>query len=376
MRTTISKTFALGLATLLALSACARPDEPLPVEQSEPTVEEEVEVAEEPFRHPLTGVVMEESELTAPAIMAKIDHQNRPYVNLHRADVVIQQLIPQNGTRYLAIWHSDVPETVGYVRSFRPHDLYMASPLQGVLASSGMFALVVPFWEQLTDAGVTQYVWDYRGADDRDYWATVDKDYAMANSVTFAAKAVQDAHADIAPPQQLFNYANSVEESSAVVGGEPVSEFITYFSESTTNDYMTAVWEWDAQSGLFKKVFINGEPVMSVDEPLASAQDGTQLAVTNLVAISVEHDDFVGQPTARLLNGGGPAWVATGGKVIEGDWKSGALGETLYLYDHDDPILLAPGKTWVMFFPSTASTARTANWGGPGDVAYQCEAIC
>jgi hypothetical protein len=376
MRTTISKTVALGLAALFMLSACARPDEPLPVEESEPTVEEEVEVVEEPFRHPLTGVVMEESALAGPAIMAKIDHQNRPYVNLHRADVVIQQLIPQNGTRYLAIWHSDVPETVGYVRSFRPHDLYMASPLQGVLASSGMFALVVPFWEQLTDAGVTQYVWDYRGADDRDYWATVDKDYAMANSVTFSAKAVQDAHADIAPPQQLFNYANSVEESSAVVGGEPVSEFITYFSESSTNDYMTAVWEWDAQSGLFKKVFINGEPVMSVEVPLASAQEGTQLAVTNLVAISVEHDDFVGQPTARLLNGGGPAWVATGGKVIEADWKSGALGESIYLYDHDDPILLAPGKTWVMFFPSTASTARTANWGGPGDVAYQCEATC
>ena len=354
------------------VTGCARPDEPIPVDETAPVAEEEtVEEIPEPFRHPLTGVEVDESSVTGPAIMAKIDHQNRPYVNLHRADIVVQQLIPQNGTRYLAMWHSDVPDAVGYVRSFRPHDLYMASPLQGVLASSGMFALVVPFWEQLTDAGVRQYVWDYRGADDRDYWATVDKAYSMASSVTFAAKDVQDANSEIAPPQRLFDYSNSVEDSSAVVGGDSISEFVAYFSESKTNDYMTAVWEWDADSGLFKKVFINREPVMSVDEPLAPAEGGTQLAVTNLVAISVEHDDFVGQPTARLLNGGGPAWVATGGKVIEGDWKSGALGEPIYLYDHDDPIRLAPGKTWVMFFPSTASTAQTANWGGPGHVEYQ-----
>lgn len=362
--------FGVAILVTSIAAGCARPDEPLPVEEATP-VEVAPEVVEEPFRHPLTGEVVDEASVSGPAIMAKIDHQNRPYVNLHRADIVFQQLIPQNGTRYLAAWHSDIPDTVGYVRSFRPHDLYMASPLQGVLASSGMFSLVVPFWEQLTDAGVTQYVWDYRNADDRDFWATVDKNYSMANSVTFQAKEVHDANSELAAPQQIFNYASTVEESSAVVGGTEISEFITYFSESATNDYMTAVWEWNPQVGLFQKTFINGEPVMSVDEPLQDAATGTQLAVTNLVAISVEHDDFVGQPTARLLNGGGPAWVATGGKVIEGDWEGGALGEPVYLYDHDDPILLAPGKTWVMFFPSTASTAKTANWGGPGSVEYQ-----
>ena len=351
-------------------SGCARPDEPLPVEEAAPVAEEPA-VVEEPFREPLTGFIANEASVTGPVIMAKIDHQNRPYVNLHRADMVFQQLIPQNGTRYIGMWHSDVPDVVGYVRSFRPHDLYMASPTQGVLASSGMFALVVPFWEQLTDAGVTQYVWDYRTSEDRDLWATVDKNYSMANSVTFAAKAAQEANAEIAPPEQYFDYANSVEESSAYSKGESISEFTTYFSQSTTNDYMTAVWEWDEASGTFKKVFVNGEPVMSVDVPLQDAATGTQLAVTNLVAISVEHDDFVGQPTARLLNGAGPAWVATGGKVIEADWEGGVVGEKVTLVDHGEPVLLAPGKTWVMFFPGDASTARTANWGGVGSVSYE-----
>ena len=198
----------------------------------------------------------------------------------------------------------------------------------------------------------------------------------MANSVTFSAKAAQEANSSLSAPIQLFDYANSVEESYAVQNGEGVSGFTTYFSESTTNDYMTAVFEWDASAGTFDKVFVNGEPVMSVDVPLGDAASGTQLAFTNLVALSVDHDDFVGQPTARLLNGGGSAWVATGGKVVKVDWEGGAVGEKFTLIDGGNEVTLAPGKTWVGFFPGGASTARTANWGGPGDVAYQCEATC
>jgi len=376
VRTGIRRLVALGMLAGLTLAGCARPDEPIEAEESAPVVEEQDQVVEEPFRHPLTGEVVDEASVSGSVIMAKIDHQNRPYVNLHRADVVFQQLIPQNGTRFIAMWHSDMPDTVGYVRSFRPHDLYMASPTQGILASTGMFALVVPFWEQLSDAGVTQYVWDYRTADDRDLWATVDKNYSMASSVTFAAKTAQERNSTLAPPMQMFDYADSIEESFAVQNGEAVSGFTTYFSESTTNDYMTAVFEWNASTNTFDKVFVNGDPVMSVDEPLGDVASGTQLAFTNLVAISVEHDDFVGQPTARLLNGKGTAWVATGGKVAKVDWEGGAVGEQFRLVDGSGAVTLAPGKTWVGFFPGEASTARTANWGGVGDVAYTCDAAC
>ena len=157
----VTRALALSAVIGLTLAGCARPDEPAEdVAESEPVVEETVEEVVDVPRHPLTGEEVAEGSVTGPAVMAKIDHENRPYVNLHRADIVIQQLIPQNGTRYLAVFHSDVPDQVGYVRSFRPHDLYMASPFQGLLASSGMFALVVPFWEDTGDAGVRNYVWD------------------------------------------------------------------------------------------------------------------------------------------------------------------------------------------------------------------------
>lgn len=361
---TLTKLLALAAVSVVVMTGCARPDEPVEVEETEPVAEEQVEEVVEPSRHPLTGEEVAEGSVTGPAVMAKIDHENRPYVNLHRADIVIQQMIPQNGTRFIAVFHSDVPDQIGYVRSFRPHDLYMASPFQGVLASSGMFALVVPFWEDTSDAGVTQYVWDYRTAEDRDLWSTVDKNYAMASSVLFAAAEAQAANSTLAPPQQYFDYVSDPAEATAVAQGVDVTNFTTYFSESATNNYVTSVWDWNATSGLFEKTFINGEPVL--------VESGEQLAVTNLVAISVEHDDFVGQPTARLLNGGGSAWVATGGKVLDDvDWESGALTEPVRLTKGGEPVKLAPGKTWFMIFPGDASTARTAAWGGPGSVNYQ-----
>lgn len=361
--TGIRRFAALGVIAALTLTGCARADEEIQVDESEPVAEETQEEVVDVPRHPLTGVEVAEGSVTGPAIMAKIDHENRPYVNLHRADMVFQQLIPQNGTRYLAVWHSDMPDEVGYVRSFRPHDLYMASPFQGVLASSGMFALVVPFYEDLMDNGVKNYVWDYRGPEDRDLWSTVDKNYAAASSVLFAAKAAQEANADLAPPQQIFEYVSDPSQASAVVGGQDITNFTTYFSQSKTNDYMTSVWNWNASSGVFEKTFVNGEPVV--------VESGEQLSATNLIAISVEHDDFVGQPTARLLNGGGSAWVATGGKVIEADWRGGAIGEKITLTSGGEDILLAPGKTWVLIFPGDASTAQTAGWGGAGSVDYQ-----
>lgn len=359
-RVALRRFIALSVVASLTLVGCARPDEPVEVEESAPTEEQE-EVAE-PIRHPLTGEEVMEGSVTGPAVMAKIDHENRPYVNLHRADIVIQQLIPQNGTRYIAVYHSDVPDQIGYVRSFRPHDLYMASPFQGLLASSGMFALVVPFWEDTEAEGVRQYVWDYRTEEDRDLWSTVDKDYANASSVLFAAADAQAANATLEPPQQYFDYVSDPAESS-VAAGTPVSNFTTYFSESETNNYVTSVWEWNASTGLFEKNFINGEPV--------EVESGEQLAVTNLVAISVEHDDFVGQPTARMPNGGGSAWVASGGKVIEADWEGGAVTEPISLTSGGEPVTLAPGKTWFMIFPGDASTAQTASWGGPGSVSYE-----
>ena len=364
-----------GLIAALALAGCTAQDVDDDIDEAAPVVEVPEEAAPDVPRHPLTGVEVPEGSVTGPAVMAKMDHENRPYVNLHRADIVWQQVIPQNGTRFIAIWHTDVPESVSYVRSFRPHDYTMASPFGGLLASTGLFSGVVPYLDALSAAGVQNVVWDYRGPDDRDLWRNTGKPYAAASSIEFAAAAAQEQFAQLAPPVQYFNYVSDPAETTAVAKGETATNVTAYFSQSTSNNYMVSKWEWDAANSVYKKVFVNGEPVLSETRDWVSGQtcdECVQLSATNLVVMSVEHDDIVGQPTARFTDGAtGPAWVATGGKILKVNWASGAVGQPFVFTDRDgDPVTLAPGNTWILVFPGDASTARTAGWGGPGSIDF------
>lgn len=158
--------------------------------------------------------------------------------------------------------------------------------------------------------------------------------------------------------------------------GETATNVTAYFSQSTSNNYMVSKWEWDATDSVYKKVFVNGEPVLSETRDWVSGQtcgECVQLSATNLVVMSVEHDDIAGQPTARFTDGAtGPAWVATGGKILKVNWASGAVGQPFVFTDREgDPVTLAPGKTWILVYPGDASAARTAGWGGPGSTSFE-----
>ena len=58
-------------------------------------------------------------------------------------------------------------------------------------------------------------------------------------------------------------------------------------------------------------------------------------------------------PNLRLEGEEGKALVAQGGKTIEGTWKKGKIGKAIQLFDAaGEPLLLAPGNTWVEMMPT------------------------
>ena len=73
---------------------------------------------------PLTGEQIEVGALAAPSLAAKVDNHPdaRPQVGLERTDIVFEELVEGGLTRYVAVWHSDVPAIIGPVRSIRPMD--------------------------------------------------------------------------------------------------------------------------------------------------------------------------------------------------------------------------------------------------------------
>ncbi len=107
---------------------------------------------------PLTGVAADEVA-DRPALAVKIENapQARPQTGLEQADVVWEEVVEGGITRFVAVFHSQVPQSVGPVRSVRPMDPAIVAPLHGVLAYTGGQQ---PFIDAVGAAGVQSVVMD------------------------------------------------------------------------------------------------------------------------------------------------------------------------------------------------------------------------
>src|SRR5690606_521307 len=76
-----------------------------------------------PLTWPLTGVSTAEVA-DRPAMNVKIENSAaaRPQTGLGSADVVWEEMVEGGITRLVAVFHSQVPETLGPIRSLRPMD--------------------------------------------------------------------------------------------------------------------------------------------------------------------------------------------------------------------------------------------------------------
>jgi hypothetical protein len=143
-----------GLAGLLVLTACisqAAELEPEPEPEPEPVVIERPEpvpvvqpIEELTDEAPLTGVLID-SERAAqlaeqPLLLVKVDNgpTARPQAGLEVADIVFEELVEGGVTRFVAAFHSELPERVGPVRSARFVDVDLGSGFgRPVFANSG-----------------------------------------------------------------------------------------------------------------------------------------------------------------------------------------------------------------------------------------------
>ena len=106
---------------------------------------------------PLTGERVADLSLgERRALAVKVDNNGkaRPQVGLTAADIVYELLIEGGSTRLLAVFHSEVPDRIGPVRSARSSDIGAIWDLSGpYLASSGANSIVLGELRRAHDAG-------------------------------------------------------------------------------------------------------------------------------------------------------------------------------------------------------------------------------
>ncbi|MDH6277148.1 hypothetical protein M2118_000099 [Aurantimicrobium minutum] len=278
---------------------------------------------------PLTGVALAEGTTVGPALSVKICNvfHCEPQDGLNQSDVVFEEIVEGGITRYVGIWNSNVPVSVGPVRSLRPMDADIAAPFGGIIAYSGYGA------QETRDLAVDTGLVNVTENDPAMYR----NDYNVAPyNLMLHAQEVIAANAGLAAPAQQWAYAGSLATSTAVLDGTPATSVQSIFSNSSDN-----TWTYDG-AGRYLRTQWEG-PDLDLT--------GAQLSAANIVIMRVNVDEFVGVPRTRMVDSG-ELFVLSGGKVVHGTWsKAATAAPIVFKGDNGVTIRLAPGNTWIEMVP-------------------------
>ena len=342
----------VGLA--LTMAACSSSPEPIPTPTVTvtPTIDSDKSAVPDPnmpTTWPLTGIEGGKGGdklVNRPAMSVKIENTSaaRPQSGLENADVVWETIVEFDVSRFIAVYHSDLPDAIGPIRSARPMDVQVISPLDGLFVFSGaqgginkLIAKTPGIQAMSQDAGSRGlYRLGTRSAPHNVY-GTLKEIVGLANS----------KHSSSPEPQ--FVFARDAKTASTTLDGKKTSGIALRMSAASSPS-----WTWSAKSETWLRAE-GSTPAMSAA--------GKQLAATNVVVIVVEsfNSPFKAQGGAPVpdlrLKGKGKAVVASGGKSIEVKWSKKNIGSPLELTDKaGKPVELAPGNTWVELLPKATGT--------------------
>lgn len=276
---------------------------------------------------PLTGLPDPDGAAQGrPVVSIKIDNDSsaaRPQTGIDAADIVWDEVVEGQGTRFLAMFQSQVPDVAGPVRSVRLTDPLIVWPVGGVFAYSGGAPYAV---NGISQAPVVRI--DESAAGDAMFRDSSRR--APHNLYARPAQLFTKGGTPV-PPPPLFGYA-----SAPVTAGTPASAVHIAFS----NQEFAPTYTWDPASGTWKRSTRAGAFVV---------KSGAQIAPKNVVVVPVVYQGGVGVIGAEAqLVGNGTVQVFTNGRQITGTWTRSDKAQPMKLVDaNGKPIELTPGNTWV-----------------------------
>ncbi len=275
-----------------------------------------------------------------PALAVKIDNASaaRPQTGIIAADVVYEEIVEAGLTRFVAIFQTTSPGTVGPVRSGRTSDPILLEGFDRPLfaysgANRGTNQIINA--SPLVDVGYD----DAASA----YWRSSSR--RAPHNLYASTDSLWELHAgrtDVSPAPFTFGWEGQPLPDSAIA------------AEGVTIDFgrLVADYAWDG-SGWRRST--NGDAHYDAA--------GTRIAPTNVVVQFTTYGKSPADnrsPEARTT-GSGTAWVFTAGHLIVAEWHRPDPGRPATITVDGEPVLLRPGRTWV----ALADAAR------PGNVSWR-----
>lgn len=284
---------------------------------------------------PLTGVAARGGVPERPVLAVKIENlpEARPQAGLQSADIVYEEPVEGGITRFITIYQCDENRRVGPVRSARTTDPDVLEQFANpILAYSG----AAPNVDNAVAAAPLVAIDESNGA------GAFTRDPARVsphNLYASTASLYRAARTPGAAPAPIFRYADAIE-------GRSRRAATIHLAFSST--YADVYWSWDRKAGEWVR-FHGTTPHLD--------ESGDQISATNVVVQIVEMGFGTRGGISPLLEltGSGKALVFRDGRVIVGRWERDRLSDvTRFVAKDGTEIALAPGRTWVELFPSSA----------------------
>ena len=279
-------------------------------------------------RQPLTGQPLESTDeiIDRAAMVVKIDNVSarQNHTGLAVADIVFEEIVEGDATRFAAVFHSQSSDPIGPIRSGRTQDVNLFTSFNTPL-----------FVWSGGNAGVTFQI----------------NESSLINMSP--SKASGYYRGPGSAPHNLYNntdglWAQTPEDQPGAPGQQYVylEEGEQFEGDATSGvdlrvGHVRVEWDWNEETGKFDR---------SQDGSLHKDKTHGQIAASNVVIMGVQYQPSAvdrRSPEAQTI-GEGPAFIFSDGQMIEGTWWREFNLFPIEFRDADgEPIALSVGNTWI-----------------------------
>jgi hypothetical protein len=310
------------------------------------------------LRWPLTGKPVKNAPAAKRAAVAvKVpDNENEhPQVGLDQADIVFVELdgyrdaAGYGSTRLVPVFHSHLPDDVAPVRSIRPVDVPLLSPVGAIIGSTGATGWVLNYvkhYRRYVEGSLTYLATKGTGSYSidpsrvRTYQGVTYYDRAVVCHPRVLAQQTQRFRTG--PQQAYFPFAETEAEVSTTSGADALIIHVPW-KEGHSYDMG---YHYHEPSGRYLRSMPWGPHVLT---------DGTRVATDNVLVIrarqryaKIYHGSGHQEPIHDIIRATGTFSYFHGGRHVTGTWTKGAVDEPFrFTLTDGRPLKMAPGKTYV-----------------------------
>lgn len=305
-------------------------------------------------RWPLTGELLDDPKQAEHAVVAvKVpDNQGEhPQDGINEADIVFVQLdgypagLYQSGTRLLPVFHSSFAPDVAPVRSIRPVDIPLLSPMEAVIGNTGAAGWTLKYFKKngtaldfkrtyMATKGKSPKAYSIDGARVRTIKGQKYYDRAV---VCHPENLAQHSKIVTTPQVLYFPFATGDEVPSTQTAGKPATSVSVPWKKG---DAYNMGYSYSEKKEQYQRSMPWGKHVLS---------DGARVTTDNLLVILAKQHFAHKEPFHDITGEEGDFYYFHGGAYVQGRWAKGTDVRSLFTFTLDDgsPLKMAVGRTFV-----------------------------